>query len=241
MRLYPLAAMLALAPLLHAATEPATITEAELVRRSQQLYDAVAKGDQAPWAQYYADDAIYFDEKGRSMDKKALLEDLSPFPAGYSGEIKIMAHKALMSGNTAILSYDQAETETVYGQELHARYHTTDTWLYRNGRWQIAASQTLRYYEDPAAAATNAKLLNDYLGTYQIAPGQTVVITRDGDTLMGQRSGAAKPTKLLQESTDIFFRTGVEGRRLFHRDANGKVDSLIDRRNNEDLVWKKIS
>jgi hypothetical protein len=33
---------------------------------------------------------------------------------------------------------------------------------------------------------------------------------------------------------------GVEGRRLFHRDASGHVDMMIDRRNNEDLLWKKI-
>jgi hypothetical protein len=24
-----------------------------------------------------------------------------------------------------------------FGQILHARYHGTDTWLWRNGRWQI--------------------------------------------------------------------------------------------------------
>jgi hypothetical protein len=38
----------------------------------------------------------------------------------------------------------------------------------------------------------------------------------------------------------MFFRAGIEGRRLFHRNADGKVDSLIDRRNNEDMFWKKI-
>jgi hypothetical protein len=32
----------------------------------------------------------------------------------------------------------------------------------------------------------------------------------------------------------------VEGRRLFRRAEGGKVDAMIDRRNNEDVVWKKI-
>jgi len=27
---------------------------------------------------------------------------------------------------------------------------------------------------------------------------------------------------------------------LFHYADNGKVDTLIDRRNNEDVIWKKI-
>jgi len=38
---------------------------------------------------------------------------------------------------------------------------------------------------------------------------------------------------------ELFFRKGVEGRILFGYAANGKVDALIDRRNNEDVVWKK--
>jgi hypothetical protein len=46
---------------------------------------------------------------------------------------------------------------------------------------------------------------------------------------------------LLQpESPDLFFRPAIEGRRLFRRNNTGKVDALIDRRNNEDMIWKKL-
>jgi hypothetical protein len=38
---------------------------------------------------------------------------------------------------------------------------------------------------------------------------------------------------------DPFFRKGIEGRIFFRYDARGKVDALIDRRNNEDVVWRK--
>ena len=68
--------------------EPPAITETELVQRTQQLYDAVIPGNQTPWKAFYADDAMVYDEKGRAMDKKALLADLEPMPAGYSGTIK---------------------------------------------------------------------------------------------------------------------------------------------------------
>ena len=50
----------------------------------------VAAGDQAPWQKYFADDSMYFDEKGRAMDKAALVKDVTPLPAGYSGSIKIV-------------------------------------------------------------------------------------------------------------------------------------------------------
>src|SRR5437763_16343644 len=55
-----------------AAERDVTITENELVRRTQELYDAVVPGDQAPWKKYFADDSIFSDEKGRTMDKPKL-------------------------------------------------------------------------------------------------------------------------------------------------------------------------
>jgi hypothetical protein len=58
----------------------ASITQDELVRKTQEMFDSVAAGDQAPWKKYFADDAMYFDEKGRSMDKTALVNDITPLP-----------------------------------------------------------------------------------------------------------------------------------------------------------------
>ena len=49
--------------------EDSTVTEAELVRRTQELFDALVPGNPAPWKKYYADDCLYHDEKGRSLNK----------------------------------------------------------------------------------------------------------------------------------------------------------------------------
>jgi Domain of unknown function (DUF4440)/Domain of unknown function (DUF3471) len=222
-----------------AASDTEKITQEELVRRAQELFDSVAGGEPAPWKLYFADDAMFFDEKGRSMDKAALLADLSPLPKGYAGSIKVTNPQSRIVGTTAILSYDLDEVETVYGQRMTARYHETDTWLYRGGRWQIVAGQVLRYYEDPSAATIDPARLDDYVGTYELAPGITMTVSREGNHLYAQRSGGTK-SELLLEAPDLFFRAGAEGRRLFRRDPNGKVDALLDRRNNEDLLWKKI-
>ena len=48
-----------------------------------------------------------------------------------------------------------------------------------------------------------------------------------------------KSTLLLPEAGDIFFRSKVEGRCVFRRAADGKVDAFISRRNNQDIVWRK--
>jgi Domain of unknown function (DUF4440) len=148
---------LSVATIVYAADVP--ITQDELVRRTQELYDALVPGDQAPWKKYFADDCIFADEKGRVFDKPKLIADITPLPGGYSGTIKIENVKSRIIGNTAILSYDADETETIFGQNLKARYHVTDTWLQRNGNWQIIASQAHRYYEDPAVEKPTRKSL----------------------------------------------------------------------------------
>src|SRR5213082_3543012 len=241
------------------------ITQDELVRRSQELYDAIVPGNQAPWKKYFAEDCIFADEKGRVLDKPQLIADINPMPAGYSGAIKIENAQSRIIGSTAILSYDADETETIFGQNLKARYHITDTWLHRNGDWQIIASQAHRYYEDPAIGKADETKFPDYIGKYELAPGQTrtvavengasrderhgrksreVAVERSGELprynekLFIERNG--KKEELLPETSDLFFRKGIEGRILFRYDANGKVDSLIDRRNNEDVVWRRV-
>jgi Domain of unknown function (DUF4440)/Domain of unknown function (DUF3471) len=215
-----------------------SITKEELVRRTQELYDAIVPGDREPGKKYFSDDCIFSDEKGRVFDKAKLLADITPLPAGYSGTIKIENAQSRMVENTAILSYDADETETIFGQKLKARYHVTDTWLQRNGNWQIIASQAHRYYEDPAVGKADPKKFAEFIGTYELAPGQTRSVVAEGEKLFIERTG--KKEELFPETSEIFFRKGVEGRILFRYGDTGKVEVLIDRRNNEDVVWRKI-
>ncbi len=215
------------------------ITQEELLRRSQELFDSIVTGNKEPWQKYYADDAIYFDEKGRSLDKKALVADITPLPPGYSGQIKVGKAASRIVGDTAVVSFDLDEKETIFGQNLSARYHETDTWLQRNGVWQIVAAQAFRYYEDPAIGKADPAKLANFAGTYELAPDQTRIVTTEDGRLYVERK--AKKEELFPETSDIFFRKGVEGRILFRLGDKGTTDALIDRRNNEDVVWRKLN
>jgi Domain of unknown function (DUF4440)/Domain of unknown function (DUF3471) len=226
-------------PLRAICEDSVAITQEELVRRSQELLDAVVPGNKEPWQKYFADDCIFADEKGRNLNKTQLVADITPLPKGYSGTIKLVKPQSIIHGDTAILSYDLDETETIFGQNLTARYHVTDTWLRRNGVWQIASSQAMRYYEDPAVARMDPKKLADFAGTYELAPGQTRRVFAEGANLYVERNG--KREQLLPEGSEIFFRKGVEGRILFRYAEHGKVDALVDRRNNEDVVWRRVN
>jgi len=212
---------------------------AQLTRQTQELYDAVVPGNQEPWKKYFADDCIFADEKGRLFDKTKLVADITPLPPGYSGTIKIENVQSRLIGDTAVLSYDLNETETIFGQELHARYLVTDTWLRRKDIWQIIASQAHRYYEDPAIGDTDPAKFSDFIGTYELAPDQTRSVSVEGDKLFIERKG--KKEQLFPESCDIFFRKDVEGRIVFRRDKSSGAIQLIDRRNNEDVIWRRKS
>ena len=168
-----------------------------------------------------------------------LIADITPLPAGYSGTIKLDRVQSRIYDNVAILSYDANETETTFGQKLRARYHVTDTWLRRDGNWQIVASQAHRYYEDPAVGKSDPKKFPDFIGNYELAASQTRTVVADGESLFIERNG--KKEQLFPETSELFFRKGIEGRILFRYDKNGKVDALIDRRNNEDVVWRKVA
>src|SRR5436190_244242 len=98
-----------------AAERDAAITENELIRRTQELYDAVVPGDQAPWKKYFTDDSIFADEKGRTMDKPKLIADITPLPAGYSGAIK---HEPLSPMGIACSSKEMERKSNYFRKHL---------------------------------------------------------------------------------------------------------------------------
>lgn len=214
-------------------------TEKELVAIAQELYDAIAVGDKAPWTKYLAEDLIYTDENWQILTKKDLIDGLRPLPKGFSGTIRIANVQSRISGDAAVLSYRALEEELVFGQKLAPTYLVTDTWFKRNGRWQMVASHVVVMPSERKAIAVDPKLYQSFVGQYELTEGVTYTITLEGDKLIGQRSGRTKE-ELLPADEHTFFRKGtIRGEKVFVRDASGRVTSMLDRRENNDLEWKK--
>jgi Domain of unknown function (DUF4440)/Domain of unknown function (DUF3471)/Oxidoreductase molybdopterin binding domain len=213
-------------------------TEPDLERITQELLDAASRGDKEPWLQHVDEDCLFTTEDGQTLTEKELIEQIQPFPAGYSGTLKMANPKVRSYGMTAVITYDALETETIYGQELKTRYHTTDTYLFRFGHWRMIASQGMAVPKDPPLARVDPKVYDAYAGAYELAPGVTYTVTREGGKLFGQRSGAPRQ-ELLPEAEDRFFLHGVRGVKIFVRDPNGRAVRLLDRRDGNDLVWKR--
>src|SRR6188474_1319100 len=65
--------------------DPAT----ELRRVTQELLDAIAPGNAAPWKRVLDERFTHLDENGVVRDRAAFLAELQPLPAGLVGRIEI--------------------------------------------------------------------------------------------------------------------------------------------------------
>ncbi|HEV8231862.1 MAG TPA: DUF4440 domain-containing protein [Thermoanaerobaculia bacterium] len=212
---------------------------AELKRATQELMSAVASGDWPVWDKYLDDSVVYTAEDGRTLTKAQLREEMKPLPPGYSGSIEVESAEVRRYGDTAIVSHEDLEQEEIFGQKLVARYHGTDTWIRRGGKWRLVASQVLVRLQDPAPAVVDPKVFDAYVGRYDLSPSVAFTVTREGDKLFGERTGRGKQP-LIPETETVFFTPGApRSRKLFVRDAAGRVLRMIDRRDGRDVVWTR--
>jgi hypothetical protein len=219
---------------------PDSTTERELLSIAQELFDAIPLGKKEVWEKYAADDIIYTDENWRILTKRQLVESLAPFPKGYSGSIRLANVQSRITRDAAVLSYRALEEEYVFGQKLSPVYLVTDTYLKRDGHWQLVASHVSVLPSERRPLAIKPTHYLSIIGEYELAPGITYTITMEEDKLMGQRTGREKEELLPADENTFFPRGTVRGEKVFMRDASGRPTQMLDRRENNDLVWKKV-
>ena len=213
-----------------------------LRRQTQELFDAISSGTPAVWEKYLDPQVRYGDESGTVAGKKEMVEGVRPLPAGVSGTIRVTEFDAALHGDVAVATYVTDEQETFHGARLHCRYRSVDTWQKTSGGWRLVAAQVLALREDPPAAPLAAAARAEYAGRYTLPDGLGYEIRANakGDGLEGVQDGR-KPEPLQGEAPDVLFVAGKPRYRyLMRRDANGKVDALIQRREAWDLVWKRV-
>ncbi len=223
---------------LSAAVASCSADTASLRATDQALLGSYASGNQAIWVKVLMPDAISVDENGTITGHDAFIKEIRPLPANISGTIAITDYTAHFDRDTALVLQKDDEHETYHGIALHAHYIMTETWLCRGGQWKLALHAYVERKDPPAIALSSAEL-DAYVGRYSAAPDLKLTIRREGDHLVMQRDGKPAQT-LLAEARDVLFIPGEpRDKNLFQRDARGRVTGFIDRREGEDIVWKR--
>lgn len=211
-----------------------------ITAQMQAMSDALAPGNAVVWDKYLDDNVIYADENGRHIGKAEILKETQPLPKGLGGSIKVDLLSYNQDGDVAVALFRQNETENYYAQVLHASYLTNTTWKKRAAGWRMIGAQVLAEKADPPAIALPGRQLMEYVGTYRLAGSDpTWTITLADGKLVGTRSGR-KPAVWDAEASDVFFVKGDPRiRKIFRRDARGRVSGFVERRESWDLIWTK--
>jgi hypothetical protein len=213
---------------------------AELKAKTQALADAIAPGDVTTWKAATDPRLLFVNENNEILTKDQLLKQLQPLPKGLVGHITVTDFKAQRHGDTAVTTYVADESLDYYGQLLRTRFRTTDTWHREGGKWTMIASMTLAVLNDPPAITLPATLMAEYVGRYELTPEIHYEVSAKDGRLFGQRDGG-KEVELHPESPDLFFVAGLpRSRKVFYRDATGKVIGFGDRREGQDIKWKRL-
>jgi len=222
-----------------AASAPEAVTR-ELTATVQAMMNALASGKPAVWEHALADDAVVIDEFGRMQGKNDAVKSITGLPAGFSGEIRLLQPKARIWGDTAVLTVDADEYETVFGQKLHVLYRMTVTFIRQDRRWRMVAMHNVTVPTTPPTLEVEGLTLDDYPGVYRYAPERAFAVRRDGDALSFTTRAGRPATRLMPVARDVFMDDGDEKNLfVFRRDDAGKVVRLIERRKFNDLVLKR--
>ena len=224
-----------------AAAKPIDKTTDLLRAKDRALLDAVTNGDRKVWDAALASDAVYVDENGAIMHRAEFLEQIAPLPPAISGKLVIASYSAQIDGDVALVIHTDDEEETFHGQVLHAQYLTTETWRREGSDWKLHLAHTYAVLKDPPAISLPAAQMQEYAGRYSGAPDLAYIIKWDGKQLTGGREGRElKPLQV--EVRDVLFAPGQPRiRKIFQRDASGKISQFVDRRESWDLVWRRVN
>jgi len=214
-------------------------TEKELINISQELMNAVAVGDKEIWNKYLDEHYLVTTEDGKVKNKTQIIDELAPLPKGFKGSIEVVEPKVINMGNIAIIKFIAKEYEEVFDRKINTKYAETDTYIRKGGKWKLIASQIMELNAVPNPIKINKELLKAYEGKYQLTSEIIYTISVEGDKVYGQRGNRARE-ELIPGGDGILFKPGSRIIKLFEKDEKGNVIRMLDRRNGNDLIWKRI-
>ena len=137
-----------------ARAQQSNTAEAErYIKESEnQWAESVANGDASVVERILADDFLGVDPDGNLYDKAKMVADTREAPKEFISN-HLNDVKVRFFGDTAVAQGNESWVRRAV-TPLNGRFVWTDTWLRRNGKWQIVASEDL-IVPEPAQKPAN--------------------------------------------------------------------------------------
>jgi ketosteroid isomerase-like protein len=112
----------------------------------RQWAESVASGDSSVVERILAEDFVGVDPDGSQYNKAKMVKDTASAPkyflSNHLNEVKVRFY-----GDAAVAQGNESWVRRS-GTPVHGRFVWTDTWIKRNGKWQIVAAEDLTVSED---------------------------------------------------------------------------------------------
>ncbi len=89
------------------------------------------------------------------------------------------------------------------------------------------------------AVQVDPAVFDAYVGTYELAPGFNMVVTREGDRIFVQPTGQEKAELFAQSETELFLKV-VDAQITFERGSDGKATGLVLHQNGRNVPAKRL-
>ena len=210
--------------------------EQELKRLENEWLNSYLRGDKQTFERIVADNFTRTDESGKFATKAEEKELVRAPPASVKVSLTNEDVQVRVYGKTAIVT-GRIVSKVQGGLNFQSRF--TDTFVKRNGRWQVVARHYSRIPAERTVINLNSKIYDAYIGQYELAPNVVISVTKEGEKLMSQTTGQPK-MELLPESEIEFFIKGFTAQFVFVRDETGQVTKLIINQEGQRVTAKKL-
>lgn len=187
--------------------------------------DAAVKKDRKTLESIYADEFLFVHAMGQEDNKQRMINNI----LGVNDYIK-----APMPSFDDLYVYDNVAVLRVKGA-----IRGTTIYVKKNGQWQVVQIQSTNVPPERKTTIVDQKILQQYVGKYEQAPGVVTLITLEGDTLKAK--GMNRPAvQILPLSETVFQVKDNIGVFTFYKDANGTVTHYILKVNDREIRGTKI-
>jgi len=214
--------------------------EQVLRRLEDEWLGSIRRGEKATFDRIVAEDFIGTDESAKVRNKAQERELIQVPPSSIKTSLTNEDVQVRVYGNTAVVTGRIVVKIQPGGQaDISFQSRFTDTFLKRQGRWQVVARHYSRLPPERTVVKLDPKVYDGYVGQYELAPNLVYTVTNEGNTLMNQATGQPK-FELLPESQFAFFIKDISALFIFMRGESGEVNQLITIQDGRIIPAKRI-